>query len=121
MRRPPSRPRAGGLRTALLGAALLACAAGHALAADRSAAGDAARGKELSGECSVCHDGDGRTRLDLYPRIAGQTYQYLFQSMKEFRTKERSQAYASLMWPSVAQLTDQDLRDLAAYYSRLPW
>ncbi len=59
--------------------------------------------------------------MALYPRIAGQTYEYLFQSMKEFRTKERSQAYASLMWPSVAQLTDQDLRDLAAYYSRLPW
>jgi cytochrome c553 len=107
------------LRVALLGAGLFACVAGSAGAADPM--GDAARGKELAGECSVCHDGDGRTRMSLYPRIAGQTYEYLFQSMKEFRTKERSQAYASLMWPSVAQLTDQDLRDLAAYYSRLPW
>jgi cytochrome c553 len=59
--------------------------------------------------------------MALYPRIAGQSYEYLFLSMKEFRLRQRSQAYASLMWPSVAQLSDQDLRDLAAYYSRLPW
>lgn len=57
----------------------------------------------------------------MYPRIAGQTYDCLLLSMKEFRSKERRQAYAGLMWPSVAKLTDRDLRDLAAYYSGLPW
>lgn len=82
---------------------------------------DPVRGKELASECSPCHDGDGRTRFGIYPRIAGQTYDYFLLSMKEFRSKERHQRYASLMWPSVEKLSDQDLRDLAAYYSRLPW
>lgn len=102
------------LLTAVLGAT--------AAAAGNQRGGDPVRGRELSGECAACHDGDGRTRFSIYPRIAGQTYDYLLLSMKEFRSKERHQAYAAtLMWPSVAKLSDQDLRDLAGYYSSLPW
>ena len=83
--------------------------------------GDAVRGKALSGVCGPCHDGDGRTRFPIYPRIAGQNYEYLFISLKEFRTHERRQAYASQMWPAMEKLSDQDIRDIAAYYSELPW
>lgn len=107
-----------------LSAALLLTVASAATAApaERPRGGDPIRGRALSGECAACHDGDGRTRFGIYPRIAGQTYDYLLLSMKEFRSKERHQAYAAtLMWPSVAKLSDQDLRDLAAYYSSLPW
>lgn len=104
--------------TLLLTVALVATAA-HA---EDHQSGDPVRGRALSGECAACHDGDGRTRFGIYPRIAGQTYDYLLLSMKEFRSKERHQSYAAtLMWPSVAKLSDQDLRDLAAYYSSLPW
>lgn len=100
---------------------IVTLAATAAPAASRQS-GDPVRGRELSGECAACHDGDGRTRFGIYPRIAGQTYDYLLLSMREFRSKERHQAYAAtLMWPSVAKLSDQDLRDLAAYYSSLPW
>lgn len=99
---------------------------GIAVAADTAPSGtlrnaDPVHGRELAAECSVCHDGDGRTRFGIYPRIAGQTYDYFLLSMKEFKSKERHQPYASLMWPSVQNLSDQDLRDLAAYYSDLPW
>ena len=109
--------------TALSAAMLLVVAlTATAAPAESHQGGDPVRGRELSGECAACHDGDGRTRFDIYPRIAGQTYDYLLLSMKEFRSKERHQAYAAtLMWPSVAKLSDQDLRDLAAYYSSLPW
>lgn len=96
-------------------------AAATAAAAENRRDGDPLRGRELSGECAPCHDGDGRTRFRIYPRIAAQTYDYLLLSMKEFRSMERHQAYAGLMWPSVAKLSDQDLRDLAAYYASLPW
>jgi cytochrome c553 len=103
--------------TLLLTVALAATAA----RAENARGGDPVRGRELSGECAACHDGDGRTRFSIYPRIAGQTYDYLLLSMREFRSKERHQAYAGVMWPSVEKLSDQDLRDLAAYYSALPW
>jgi cytochrome c553 len=112
-------------RAAVIAPALL-LALGIGARADTAPSGtlsnaDPVRGKELAGECSVCHDGDGRTRFGIYPRIAGQTYDYFLLSMKEFKSKERHQPYASLMWPSVENLSEQDLRDLAAYYSNLPW
>jgi cytochrome c553 len=105
-----------------LSVALLLTVFAATVAAAENHRGDPVRGRRLAGECAACHDGDGRTRFSLYPRIAGQTYDYLLLSMEEFRSKERHQAYAAtLMWPSVANLSDQDLRDLAAYYSSLPW
>jgi len=113
-----NRPLAITLSVALLLTLALATAAAGAQN-DRD--GDPERGRVLAGECAPCHDGDGRTRFGIYPRIAGQTYDYFLLSMQEFRSKERHQAYAGLMWPSVAKLSDQDLRDLAAYYSGLPW
>lgn len=95
--------------------------AGFAGADPAAEAGDPERGYRLSTSCASCHDGDGRTRYGLYPRIAGQHYAYLLSALREFRTKERHQAFAFQMWDPVRDLSDQDLRDLAAYYARLPW
>lgn len=84
--------------------------------------GDPKRGFELSEGCASCHEADGRSfGYRLYPRIAGQHYVYLLNALREFRNKERHQAYAVQMWDSVTNLSDQDLRDLAAFYSSLPW
>ncbi|MCU0869705.1 MAG: c-type cytochrome [Burkholderiales bacterium] len=83
--------------------------------------GDPVRGRAISASCASCHDGDGRTRYKLYPRIAGQNYIYLLNAMKEFRTKERHQAFAFQMWDPALEMTEQDIRDLCAYYAALPW
>lgn len=112
------------LRRHAVAAAAFVCSAAAcviAVGAAPPSAGDPVHGKAIAGVCGPCHDGDGRTRFAIYPRIAGQSYEYLFISMKEFRTHERRQAYASQMWPAMDKLSDQDLRDLAAYYSQLPW
>ena len=101
--------------------AMLAVPPRPALQPSRVAPGDPVHGKQISPVCAVCHDDDGRTRFGIYPRIAGQTYEYLFTSMKEFRLRERHQQFASQMWAPLTDLSDQDLRDLAAYYARLPW
>ena len=117
-----SATRAAPLALIALGAAIAAtdASSGAATRADAER-GDPVRGKALSSVCGPCHDGDGRTRFQIYPRIAGQSYEYLFISLKEFRTHERRQAYASQMWPAMEKLSDQDIRDIAAYYSELPW
>lgn len=101
--------------------ALVACAGVmHASAADPP--GDRTRGFELSGPCASCHEGDGRSLgYRRYPRIAGQTYEYLVNALSEFRSKERHQAFAFQMWDPTLDLTDRDVRDLAAYYASLPW
>lgn len=84
--------------------------------------GDPRRGFELSGPCASCHEGDGRSAgYRLYPRIAGQHRSYLVIALTEFRRRERHQAFAFQMWDPTSPLSDQDIRDLAAYYSGLPW
>ncbi len=84
--------------------------------------GDRNRGFDLSGPCASCHEGDGRSLgYRQYPRIAGQSYEYLVNALSEFRSKERHQAFAFQMWDPTIDLTDRDVRDLAAYYSSLPW
>lgn len=102
---------------AVLAVALLPWAA----AAERR--GDAGRGFALSEPCALCHEADGRAAgYRLYPRIAGQHYDYLVTALKEFRGKERRQTMApQLMWDAAARLTDQEIHDLAAFYSALPW
>lgn len=101
---------------------LLAVCAGAGVACADDTAGDPKRGFELSGPCASCHEGDGRSAgYRLYPRIAGQHRSYLLNALTEFRRRERHQAYAFQMWDPTSPLSDQDIRDLAAYYSGLPW
>jgi cytochrome c553 len=84
--------------------------------------GDAQAGKDKSEACASCHEGDGRSvGLRLYPRIAGQHFEYLLLTLKEYRSGERKAGYAIQMTDSVKDLSDEDLADLARYYSELPW
>ncbi len=100
-------------------AALLVSA--PAMAAEKR--GDPKRGFAISESCAACHEGDGRSAgYRLYPRIAGQHYDYLVTAIKEFRSKERRQTMAlHMMWDATGKLSDQDIHDLAAFYSGLPW
>jgi cytochrome c553 len=102
-------------------AALALAPVGGVVAAEQTR-GDPRRGLDLSVSCASCHEGDGRSLgYRLYPRIAGQNYEYLVNALTEFRRLERHQAYAFQMWDPTLHLTDQDVRDLAAFYSKLPW
>jgi cytochrome c553 len=84
--------------------------------------GDAARGFDLSGPCAFCHEGDGRSPgYRLYQRIAAQDHEYRVNALSESRRQDRHQAFASRTWDPTVDLTDRDVRDLAAYYSGLPW
>lgn len=101
------------MRVALL-PALLALA----LAAPAFAAGDVEAGKRKSLPCAACHGADGDASVDpQYPRLAGQYEDYLAQALREYRSGERSDP---IMMGFASTLSDQDIEDLAAYYSRLP-
>ena len=49
-----------------------------------------------------------------FPRIAGQQPDYLEKVLKDYKSGARKNA---IMAPQAANLTDQDIADLAAYYS----
>ncbi len=81
------------------------------------AAGDAARGKELSYTCLGCHGiDDYKNVYPTYsvPKLGGQHAQYLVAALKEYKSGERSHA---TMHQQAASLSDQDMQDIAAYFS----
>lgn len=78
------------------------------------AEGDASAGKSKAAVCAACHGADGNSPSDAYPKLAGQGEAYLLKQLIEFKSGERVNAF---MAPMVANLSEQDMADLAAYYS----
>ena len=92
-------------------------AAGLAVAGNAVAGGDAAKGKEKAAVCSACHGPDGNTPLSPeYPRLAGQPDDYLEKALRDYKSGKRKNP---LMGPQAQNLSKQDMKDLAAYFSGL--
>jgi cytochrome c553 len=81
------------------------------------AAGDAEAGKGKTATCVACHGAAGVSANPLWPSLAGQKDQYLVKQMKAFRDGGRADP---MMSPMAKPLSDQDIEDIAAYYSQLP-
>lgn len=78
-------------------------------------AGDRERGREKTVTCQACHGEDGNGIGDpQYPIIAGQYADYLVHAMRSYKSGERKNP---IMEGFMATLNDQDIRDLAAWYS----
>jgi len=77
--------------------------------------GDPERGKQLSAACVACHDADGNSSNPQFPRIAGQHADYMVQALKAYKSGARKNA---IMAGIVTGLSEQDMEDLAAYFSR---
>ncbi len=82
-------------------------------------AGDAEAGKAKSAVCTSCHGADGIGIAEIYPNLAGQKAGYLESAIKAYRDGRRTSPMAALMQPMIANLSDEDIADLAAYYSGL--
>ncbi|WP_246128717.1 c-type cytochrome [Pleionea sediminis] len=80
-------------------------------------AGDIEKGKAKSMMCASCHGKDGVGISDDYPNLAGQKETYLVAQMKAFRDGDRKNM---IMMPMAKPLSDDDIENLAAYYSSLP-
>lgn len=104
------------------GRALRALATGIAaiviasLSAPALAEGDAAAGQAKSAVCSACHGADGKALQLSYPNLAGQHAGYLAKQLTEYRDGDRVNA---LMSGQAANLSDQDILDLAAHFSQM--
>jgi len=83
-------------------------------ASSSATAGDAAAGKAKSAICASCHGATGHSVNPLWPNLAGQKEQYLAKQIKAFRDGTRKDP---MMAPMVAALSDNDIANLAAYFS----
>ena len=75
---------------------------------------DAAAGVRKSASCATCHGIDGNSPSWTYPTLAGQTPEYLYRQIKDFREGRRKSA---IMQTMIASLSDEDIRDLADFFS----
>ena len=80
------------------------------------AVGDAQAGATKAAVCAACHGQNGISVNPLWPSLAGQQEAYLAKQIRAFRDGERTDVS---MQPFVANLTDQDVEDLAAFYAGL--
>ncbi|MGV8843324.1 MAG: c-type cytochrome [Pseudomonas sp.] len=83
------------------------------------AAGDAAAGEGKIAVCATCHGQDGVAIMPMYPNLHGQNAPYLEAALKAYREGQRTGGTAALMAPMAANLTDEDIADIAAYFSQL--
>ena len=99
-------------RSCWLGAIVMLAGTAPAIgAADRVAAG-----QQKAAQCVACHGPEGFAPNPTFPHIAGQNAAYLENQLGLFKTGER---YHALMTPVAQALSDEDIDDLAAYYSGL--
>jgi len=75
---------------------------------------DAAAGKQKAAVCAECHGADGNSIDPLRPNLAGQTARYLYLQLRDFKEGRRKDP---LMSPRAANLSRQDMLDLADYFS----
>jgi cytochrome c553 len=92
--------------------ALAACAA-LAMTNTALAQGDAAAGKQKSAVCAACHGADGNSSNPQWPSLAELGAPYIVRQLEHFKNGERKDP---LMSPQAAGLSEQDMKDLAAYY-----
>lgn len=98
--------------SARIGAVVVACLVTSAGSA--AADGNVKAGKALTQQCEACHGADGLSKIPEAPNIAGQLEAYMIKQLTAFKSGERQNDMMSLIVP---KLSEQDIADLAAYYS----
>jgi cytochrome c553 len=78
--------------------------------------GDAKSGQKKAQTCVACHGVNGMSSAPQWPNLAGQKDDYLRLQLYAFKSYERKN---TIMNSVVQALSDQDILDLAAYYSSL--
>ena len=79
-------------------------------------AGNPERGKTIAIGCKGCHGENGIARQAMHPNLAGQKERYIMWQLDAFRSGNRP---SHIMNEMAKNLSDEDIADLATYYSSL--
>ncbi|MEO8343223.1 MAG: c-type cytochrome [Gallionella sp.] len=80
----------------------------------RSAPGDPVEGREKSQLCQGCHGEYGNSTEPIIPKLAGQYAKYIAKELRNYQAGTRSHQIMNAM---AATINDDDLADIAAYFS----
>jgi cytochrome c553 len=90
---------------------LLACSVAGAAAPGE---GSVEKGQSKSAPCVACHGPTGNSPNGMWPNLAGQHPLYIVRQLQAFKSGVRNDP---TMMAMAAPLSDEDMQDLAAYYS----
>ena len=76
--------------------------------------GDATAGQAKAAVCGACHGVDGNSSDPQYPKLAGQSEQYIVQQLNNFKSGKRQNP---IMLGMATPLSEQDMHDIAAYFA----
>jgi cytochrome c553 len=81
-----------------------------------SAGGDYAAGEKKAKEvCSACHGADGNSPSGAFPKLAGQWESYIAAALHQYKSGQRKNP---IMAPQAANLSEQDVADVATFFSQ---
>lgn len=80
------------------------------------AAGDAEKGKASVASCAGCHGADGNSVIPTFPKLAGQSEEYIVAQLKAFKDESRKNAS---MAEQVENMSEEDMANIGAYYESL--
>jgi cytochrome c553 len=95
-------------------AATATAAPAEAVASTPAKPGDAAAGQTKAAVCGACHGADGNSTDPQYPKLAGQHASYIVRQLTSFKGGKRQNP---IMLGMASPLSEQDMRDVAAYFS----
>ena len=97
------------------------CAGPGSLGAiETPAKGDPAKGQSVANTiCAACHGRDGNSPTPDNPKLAGQIPEYISKQLSNFKSSagSRPERVNPIMGGMVANLSDESIRDVAAYYA----
>jgi cytochrome c553 len=82
-----------------------------------AATGNPDAGKAKSEPCKACHGEAGTSASPEFPKIGGQHADYLATALRHYKLGKRKNP---IMAGQVANLSETDMRDLAAYFASQP-
>ena len=107
------------IRTAAMAILLATSFMSHA-AEEAKGKADPAKGKVIAETvCVACHGADGNSPAAANPNLAGQGAEYLYKQLVNFKAADGKPAARNnaIMAGMVAALSDEDMRNLAAWFS----
>ena len=76
--------------------------------------GDATAGQAKAAACGACHGMDGNSTDPQYPKLAGQSEQYIVHQLQNFKSGRRQNP---IMLGMATPLSEQDMHDIGAYFA----
>jgi len=105
------------MKLKMLAALALVCAGANAQQASHP---DPVKGQATAAICAACHNLDGNPAVSAFPKLAGQHYDYIVKQLTNFKVQPGATAAERenpQMLGFASLLTDEQVRDVAAYFS----